>query len=213
MYTSSHYPRSTYIPPTQRDAFNASAYLPPVSFGSSIETSTGGSSNLASNKSKISPLSSSIHSHLNGQLSGHNGIVGPTSVSQDKHEVPIKSIHNSFIDRPYPNGATTVNGMTVEQHHQLLQAAYNSFSKEKENKEKLQQAQSHIEHNNNNSIITNNNNTSNGSSNGNSNDKGFKIPSGKEGSLKHRILTRPYGTDRDGRRKSPTVKTTTTVFK
>lgn len=32
---------------------------------------------------------------------------------------------------------------------------------------------------------------------------GFKVPSGKEGSMKHRILTRPYGEKDGGRRKSP----------
>lgn len=41
------------------------------------------------------------------------------------------------------------------------------------------------------------------SANGKSN--GFKVPSGKEGSLKHRILTRPYGEkDGAGKQKSTT---------
>lgn len=35
----------------------------------------------------------------------------------------------------------------------------------------------------------------------------FKVPSGKEGSLKHRILTRP-ASERDTRRRSPTTKST-----
>ncbi|XP_055526677.1 uncharacterized protein LOC129719195 isoform X2 [Wyeomyia smithii] len=39
-------------------------------------------------------------------------------------------------------------------------------------------------------------------------DNEFKVPSGKEGSLKHRILTRPT-CDRDTRRKSPITKSTT----
>jgi hypothetical protein len=200
LYSSSHYPRS-YIPPTQRDAFNASAYL---------------SESIASSKAKLPPLSSSLHSQLNGQLPGHNGIVGPPAISQDKHEVPIKSIHNNYLDRqPYQSSSGGGNPM-LEQQQQLVSAvaAYQSFSKEKENKEKLQQSQ--IEHNNNNSIIANKNNSANSNHNqniSNNSDKGFKIPSGKEGSLKHRILTRPYGTDRDGRRKSPPTKVSTTVFK
>lgn len=32
----------------------------------------------------------------------------------------------------------------------------------------------------------------------------FKVPSGKEGSMKHRILTRPYG-EKDGKQRSPTA--------
>lgn len=39
-------------------------------------------------------------------------------------------------------------------------------------------------------------------------DNEFKVPSGKEGSLKHRILTRP-ASERDVRRRSPTTKSTT----
>lgn len=41
------------------------------------------------------------------------------------------------------------------------------------------------------SNVSNNNNHNNINNNGKAVD--FKIPSGKEGSLKHRILTRPYG--------------------
>lgn len=39
-------------------------------------------------------------------------------------------------------------------------------------------------------------------------DNEFKVPSGKEGSMKHRILTRP-ASERDVRRRSPTTKSTT----
>ncbi|XP_053698058.1 ataxin-1 [Sabethes cyaneus] len=39
-------------------------------------------------------------------------------------------------------------------------------------------------------------------------DNEFKVPSGKEGSLKHRILTRPVS-DREARRRSPITKSTT----
>ncbi|XP_058811548.1 uncharacterized protein LOC131676496 [Topomyia yanbarensis] len=41
-----------------------------------------------------------------------------------------------------------------------------------------------------------------------SHDNEFKVPSGKEGSLKHRILTRPPS-ERDAKRRSPTTKSTT----
>lgn len=34
------------------------------------------------------------------------------------------------------------------------------------------------------------------------NNNNFKVPSGKEGSLKHRILTRPFG-EKDGKQRSP----------
>lgn len=38
--------------------------------------------------------------------------------------------------------------------------------------------------------------------NNNTDSLGFKVPSGKEGSMKHRILTRPY--DKDAKQRSPT---------
>lgn len=38
---------------------------------------------------------------------------------------------------------------------------------------------------------------------------GFKVPTGKEGSMKYRILARPY--EKDGRRKSPVMDKATIV--
>lgn len=73
-------------------------------------------------------------------------------------------------------------------------------------KEKVSHTNNHITNNNNNinnckdKLSPNSQNNNNNNIN-HDNNVGFKVPSGKEGSLKHRILTRPY--DKDSKQRSP----------
>lgn len=136
------------------------------------------------------PFSPQPPPHQNGpqsQQQQQQPGLGPIPISQQNGH----NTHKSHVERPPlpsllpPLNAT--NPMIVQQQQQHHKEMYKESSKV-------------MSHNNNNNHNKDNNIKSlspNSPQNHNNNNLGFKVPSGKEGSLKHRILTRPY--DKDGK--------------
>uniref|UniRef100_A0A336LYF2 CSON010387 protein n=1 Tax=Culicoides sonorensis TaxID=179676 RepID=A0A336LYF2_CULSO len=117
--------------------------------------------------------------------------LGPLSISQQNGHSKL------HIDRqPLPSLLPPLNAnnplIAQQQHQQQHKEMYKESSK-------ISHQNNNINFNNHKDMksVSPNSPHHNNNNNNNNNNLGFKVPSGKEGSLKHRILTRPY--DKDGK--------------
>lgn len=112
------------------------------------------------------------------------GALGPIPISQQNGH-NTTSHHKSQMERqPLPSllpPLNATNPLIAQQHKEMYKES-----------SKMSHIINHTKESNN-----NNNKSLSPHSPPNNNNLGFKVPSGKEGSLKHRILTRPY--DKDGK--------------
>lgn len=114
--------------------------------------------------------------------------------------------HHGMDSRLPPNVPSSPHpqlppSMQMQMHKMDLKS---KMGKASPNQHQVNYNNNHHQSHNLNSQIANNNGNSSNSNNQNSNNTdnvGFKVPSGKEGSLKHRIL-RPY--EKDAKQRSPT---------
>lgn len=159
--------RPTYIS-NQLDPYQS--YLPPVTYSPPAAASAASQSSAA--QSTAAGVQGNLHQHQQKQQQQLNVI---SAVQQSSH---CSSDASSISIKP----SLLVNDRSQPQTPQLHSHQQIVFKKEKI-EGKVQSSSSTLSSSNgNNTAITANGKT-----------VGFKVPSGKEGSLKHRILTRPYG--------------------
>uniref|UniRef100_U5EQ37 AXH domain-containing protein n=1 Tax=Corethrella appendiculata TaxID=1370023 RepID=U5EQ37_9DIPT len=165
---------------------------------------------LHENDIKAPPIMNAIFPH--GERTYLNGAKTTHSI-----ESFIKEKENSKLDKPsmlhHPHSIYHPHHHHPHHHHQQQQQQQQHLSsnslpshhlklEQLHNQHQQQQQHQHLQHQQqqHQSQIDRNN-------------VGFKIPSGKEGSLKHRILTRPSYGDKDSRRKNSITNKISTVFK
>ncbi|XP_055526678.1 uncharacterized protein LOC129719195 isoform X3 [Wyeomyia smithii] len=187
--------RTTYLT-GQRDVYATSSFLGPNTFSST------------ENKTKMYPSTSL--SHLNSQ----NGTIA-TSISQIPQEKILADDRNSKI--PPSSMSSALIGSPSQGHHAYSSlpsssavfvttpssTSMSSSSQRHHSVPHVSSITSHPHGNHPHQLSVDSQRLEQMPQ-----DNEFKVPSGKEGSLKHRILTRPT-CDRDTRRKSPITKSTT----
>lgn len=169
----------------QIDSYNyLQTYNPPSTLGHMVQPQLP---NISSPAAPIAPLTLSTQ-----QQNGGNGLILNPSLSPSSLPLISKSTKSlSPISSNLVNLENTIN----HRHHSLPSALSSGRNKSDKSFEEIIKDISQS---------TSSNGVCVGGLDGrNSKHVGFKVPSGKEGSMKHRILTRPYGEKNGIRRKSP----------